>query len=548
MGVRVEAGLLIGIGSATFCATSLALVFGVLTPALSGLGLIAGAIGGTLAWRATASSGQARPQGADLAAAALFGVVALRQFLWLLVERDGQVLTWDYFNYGDLPLHITYIQFFANGAPFWPENPVFTSSRLQYPIGIDVFQAMLLQLGVPLAAGLALVGVLASALTALGLLRWAGGLALLAFLLSGGLGEPQGLAWKNLFLALFVTQRGFLFAMPAGLLLLASWRRRVVRGEGGLVPGWVEGALWGSLPLFHLHTFLLVSLLFALWTLTERRLREARGALLVALVPATLGVLAVTDFFRAASLLGWQPGWTIGDEGLVTFFFRNFTIYPALLAWAALAAARSRDRALVLTLVPALAVWAALFFVKLAPWAWDNTKVMVWCYLLTLPAVGHALAGVPARARAGLLVLWLLPGSVSVANATVGHQGYVLYERREVEAVCEALRVAPIGERIAVAPTFNHPVALCGHPLVAGYGGHLWTYGIEPRAVEEKLARLMDGRPDWERAASELRARFLFWGQREAEAHPGSPRPWETSRRLAAEGAWGRLYDLASAK
>ena len=548
MGIRVEAGVLVGVGAGTFVSSLLALAGGSLTPAVSALGLALGAACGVIAGRATAP-GPVRWHAGDLAAAGVFGVVALRQFLWLLAERDGEVLTWDYFNYGDLPLHITYIRFFANGAPFWPENPVFTSTRLQYPIGIDVFQAMLLHVGVPLAFGLTLVGLLASALTAMSLLRWGGGLAVLAFVLSGGLGESQDLAWKNLFLALFVTQRGFLFALPAGLVLLASWRRRLIEGEGALVPAWVEGALWGAMPLFHLHTFLLVSLMFAAWALAVRRLRQARRTLFVALLPGTLGVLFVTDFFRATSLVGWKPGWTIGDDNPLLFFLKNFTIYPALLAWAAIAAHRNRDRLSALTLFPALVIWAALFFVKLAPWAWDNTKVMLWCYLLSLPAIGRALSPVPPLARGALLLLWLFPGIASVADATVGPEhGYVVYQRKEVEQVCEALRAAPVDARLAVEPTFNHPVALCGHPLVAGYGGHLWTYGIDPRFVETRLAALMDGHDDWELAARELRARFLFWGPREAEAHPGSRRPWETSRRLVGEGRWGRLYDLASAK
>ena len=44
----------------------------------------------------------------------------------------------------------------------------------------------------------------------------------------------RAVEWKNLFLALFVPQRGFLLALPAGLLLLWSWRRRLLRGEPGL--------------------------------------------------------------------------------------------------------------------------------------------------------------------------------------------------------------------------------------------------------------------------------------------------------------------------
>ncbi|HET7292128.1 MAG TPA: hypothetical protein VFM88_06880 [Vicinamibacteria bacterium] len=548
MGIRVEAGALVAVGVGTFVACLLALALGSLTPGASALGLLAGLTCGVLAGRAVAPVG-ARPAAGELAAAGVLGAVALRQFLWLLAEREGEVLTWDYFNYGDLPLHITFIRFFANGAPFWPENPLFTATRLQYPIGIDLFQAMLLQAGLPLASGLALVGLLASAATAAALLRWAGGLAVLAFVLSGGLGDSQDLAWKNLFLALFVTQRGFLFALPAGLLLLACWRRRFLEGGPALMPAWVEGLLWGTLPLLHLHTFLLVSLMFALWAAATRRAREAWPTFRVAVLPATLGVLLVTDFFRASSLLGWKPGWTMGDDHPVAFFLKNFTIYPALVAWAAWEAHRSRERTLALTLFPGLAVWAALFFVKLAPWAWDNTKVMVWCYLLTLPSIGRALSSLPFAARAGVLTLWLFPGIGTMANATLGREhGYVVYQRWEVDEVCGALRSVPIAARVAVEPTFNHPVALCGHPLVAGYGGHLWTYGIDPRFVETRLKALLDGQPDWERAAMELRARFLFWGSREAQAHPGSRRPWEASRALVAEGRWGRLYDLSSAK
>jgi hypothetical protein len=546
VGLRVEAGVLVGVGVATLAASLLALAGGGLAPAMSALGLVAGGICGVWAGRATPPR-VARFHPYDLAAAAVFGVVAIRQFLCLLVEREGEVLTWNYLNYGDLPLHLTYIRFFANGAAFWPENPLFTLTRLRYPIGADLFQAMLLQVGVPLGSGLVLVGLLASAATALALLRWGGGLAVLAFVLSGGLGPVQDLAWKNLFLALFVTQRGFLFALPAGLLLLASWRRRLIEGECGLLPSWVEGLLWGTMPVFHVHTFLLLSVMFGVWALATRRIGDARRTLLVALAPGTIGMLLVTDFFRASSLVGWKPGWTIGDDNLLVFFLKNFTIYPGLLAWATLAVLRRGARSLCLTLFPALAIWAALFFVKLAPWAWDNTKVMVWCYLLTLPAIGSVLSPLAPSARAGLLVLWLFPGIGTVANATVGREhGYFVYERAELEQVCAALQAAPIGARIAVEPTFNHPVALCGHPLVAGYGGHLWTHGIDPRFVEARLSALLDGQPDWEGAARDVHARFLYWGPREARAHPGSARPWEASRALVAHGRWGRLYDLAS--
>jgi len=57
------------------------------------------------------------------------------------------------------------------------------------------------------------------------------------------------------------------------------------------------------MPLFHVHTFLFVSLMFAVWMPLSRRSPGAFGALLFALAPASWSVFEVTHGFRAASLV-----------------------------------------------------------------------------------------------------------------------------------------------------------------------------------------------------------------------------------------------------
>ena len=67
---------------------------------------------------------------------------------------------------------------------------------------------------------------------------------------------------------MFVTQRGLLYAIPAGVLLLWHWREKFFRQgaqgqEGrrsGPLPFWVELSLYASMPLFHVHTFLALSI------------------------------------------------------------------------------------------------------------------------------------------------------------------------------------------------------------------------------------------------------------------------------------------------
>jgi hypothetical protein len=538
---RLTAALLAFMAAATLLAAVFSLVAGALSTVIAVASLLAGALVGYAACGATRPA-QPRPLTAlDGIAIALLCVVAVRQFGWLAYEKDGLLRTWNAFNYGDLPLHWSYVAFLANGARFWPENPVFTGARLQYPFGMDLFNALWARIDVPIALGLAVTGLVASALLGVALRGWGGALAILALVLSGGFASSE-LAWKNLFLALVVPQRGLLFALPAGLLLLTSWRDRLLRGRDGALPVWVEGLLWGAMPLFHLHTFLLLSVMFALWTAAGQRLRAAAPIVAWALAPATWGVLMVTNWFRAASLVGWAPGWVVGDTPIVPFLATNFALLLPFAAWL-LFRARA-DFEVRWTVLPALALWLGLFLVKLAPWAWDNTKVMIWCYLLLMPALGAALAGLAPLWRYTLLAAWLLPGAITVTQATFGHHGYEILDVAETEAVCRAFAPLPVGARTAAMQTFNHPVALCGHPLVAGYGGHLWSHGIAAAEVEARLGALMSGAPGWEADARWLGARYLFWGRREAEAFAGSPRPWEASRPLVAEGAWGRLYAL----
>ncbi|MCG6924531.1 MAG: hypothetical protein LJF30_04360 [Acidobacteria bacterium] len=566
------AGALVFASTAVWVGACLAVLNGAVSSWVAWAALLSGAAAGAVAaWRTAAAAAgdvpaetaaslvawlQGLPKLEALALTA-FAVVSLRQFGWLLFARGDLLLTLLPNNYGDLPLHWTYVQHFAGGAPFWPESPIAVGERLRYPLGVDLLTALLVVVGVGARVVWPLLGLAGAAAAALALRRWGGALAVAGFLFSGGLaGFPllwtgrlldyqDAVAWKNLYLALFVPQRGFLLALPVGLLLLWSWRRRLLRGEAAL-PAWVEGVLWGSLPLVHLHTFLLVSVVYAVWALGGRRLEAAGPTLAWAVVPATWGVWQVSDGFRAVSLVGWQPGWVIGDENPLVFLAVNFGVFLPL-ALAALALAwRERRREELLVLGPALAVFAALFFVRLAPWAWDNTKVMLWCYLLALPPIGSLVLARLRRPWAALMVVGLLfSGAVSVTAASLGRGPRLeVLSLSEYDAVCAALASRPLTERVAAAPTFNHPVALCGHPLVLGYGGHLWSHGIDATEVERGLKAVLGGAPGWREEARAIGAELLFWGPREDVAYPDSLRPWEGEIEPLASGWWGRVYPL----
>src|SRR5207248_7679628 len=77
---------------------------------------------------------------------------------------------------------------------------------------------------------------------------------------------------------LFVTQRGLLYAIPAGLLLLWQWRVKYGSDSGRekqLLPVWAEYILYATMPLFHVHTFIALSIVLLVLFLTRPAARSS---------------------------------------------------------------------------------------------------------------------------------------------------------------------------------------------------------------------------------------------------------------------------------
>lgn len=563
----------------------LGIVFGFadsgLNPRLAAWALAGGALTGifSLVLNPFAATRRKRLTGIEWSVIVAFALFSLRSFLWLIFTNGDSIQVLSPNNLGDLSLHLTYIRFLANGAAFWPDNPIFAGGKLTYPLGLDLFNSLLSLTGVDDFRGLIWVGLVGGLCAGMALWKWGGAFTMAGFLFNGGVAGfailraqkfadfQSELAWKSLPLALLVTQRGLLFALPAGLLLLCSWRARFFeRDEAGWrLPRWGEVLLYASLPVFHFHTFLFLSIVLAVWFLA---IPEARRSLAItvgaAFIPATALVLLVTGFFKGASILGWKAGWMWDDPAWVgqcaTFAPSSPRLAAALLFWPvnfgvlplfvfALVFKLSRakpHRASSTLLYTALGIFLLCCFVKFAPWEWDNTKLMLWSYLVVLPFLWRELIGRwPWRLRAPACVLLFFSGFVSlIGGLDDTHTGHEIARRSQLTGVASAIRGIPISERFIGWPTYNHPLLLLGRKMALGYTGHAWSHGLDWKPTAEKVESVLHGDPDWQRLCGELGVRYLIWGAEESENIPDSPQPWKTRASLVAHGEWGTLYDI----
>jgi hypothetical protein len=591
--------------------------------------------------------------------AVCFAVFAVRSFCWLLYIDSSELKIQSPNNLGDLSLHLTMIKNFANGVPLWPDSPIFVFSKLRYPAGIDLFNALLSLVHVDLLIGLVWVGLLASLAIFYGFYRWGGTFAVAGFLFNGGIAgfqflktfkflDYQGaaadiahkpIAWKSIVLSMLVTQRGWLYAIPAGLVLLWHWREKffsqspvagvdssaiglakaddpgsiqgndpgqatAVNARGynkGPLPWWVELSIYASMPLFHLHTFIALTIVLIVGLFFERVpgieiftdapiRRHAAAMLIAAFIPATFFVWLTTDQFHAASVLKWHPGWAQDSTEFAAPFFRlgpkdfgsstsfglllqkiwngviaplfqfwlpNFGLWvPLVLGLVGLCGWRiwkgkwrwgDKPPADIAFVIAAVVIFAFGYFVQTAPWEWDNLKLMVWGYFLILPFLWSDIIGrwaFPERAATCLLLFG--SGFVTLLGGlSAGHPGFGFIERARLDHIGTALRPLPVEARFATYPTYNHPVLLQGRKVVLGYPGHLWTEGFDYGKANDQLTALMNGSANWRDAAKALGVRYIFWGQDERTNYQSSSRPWEATAFLVASGDWGAIYDLA---
>jgi hypothetical protein len=504
--------------------------------------------------------------------ALIFLAFAARVFLQLIWTEDGTIKVLSPNNLGDICLHLSHINFLASNPHFWPENPIYAFDKLRYPIGMNLFNAELKLIGIEPRLGIIMVALLCSVITFRALFLFGGPFIVAAFLFNGGLAGMQflhnwqlqdfqaKLPWASIPLALFVTQRGLLYSIPAGLLLLAHWRSLFSdRPEAARLPGWGEWLLYATMPIFHLHTFIFLSFLLLWWFLFGNPNWRLHLLRLVALsiIPATFLVYCITGFGKT-NALAWQPGWmNPSGESPWWFWFNNFGfVLPlsfALLVYLCIPERHDvyhQKIALRRFFFPAVIAFIACGLIRFAPWAWDNTKLFFWAYILLMYCIWEAfLRRWHTLIRIPILVALFFSGFISLIGGLVPgrENGYGIGDQAEWDGVADNLKNFPPQTVFATYPTYDHPVLVNGHRVVLGYEGHLWSHGLDYQPYLQLLNKAMLGEFGWEDAFRQLNADYLFWGNFEQQNYPGTTRAWEHLP-VVGESPWGRIYDLRGLK
>lgn len=457
--------------------------------------------------------------------------------------------------WGDWNQHLAQTTSFAYADNLPPQLNVLSGQKITYPLMMNFLSAILVKGGFGLLEGMKVPGMFLI-LSGLGMLMTftrvlAGPKAVLLtpilFYLFGGWGfvnffndllhnqghtlgyllahQPHNytqtwgavpipnINWINPVFAYLIPQRALLFGFPLALsimtllfLALGSRDRRLFLAAGLIAV---------LLPLVHTHSLLFL-LFFTLplvplsWRILSGK-RKRRwsdlsiwGYFLVPVVVVAIPQAAwLSHGVDPGNFFRFQFGWTAHTDNFLWFWLKNLGLYFPL-AIAAIIWLRKRNYPLLAFTVSAGFVWILANLYVFQPWDWDNSKLLVYWFVVSLPGVAAMLVWLADRGRvmkAGVVVMIVsmtFAGTLDVSKAAQWQSYKTLLFDAPSQEFATYVRDHSSKDSIwLTAQQANNPVAvLGGRRIVLGYTGWLWSYGLRYHDREVAVKHMFEAQPD----------------------------------------------------
>jgi hypothetical protein len=220
---------------------------------------------------------------------------------------------------------------------------------------------------------------------------------------------------------------------------------------------------------------------------------------------------------HASEFIDWHYGWVKGDSNIIWFWLKNTGIFILLVIIGLIVSYTSQrkdaddtNKRLRLFVSPFLLLFIIANAIKLAPWEWDNIKVLIYCFIAGLPFVAIALSwgwksGKLLSATAAVIfVSLILSGAIDVWRTVSGQIKFLLFNPDSVRVAEQIKTKTPPNALFLNAATYNTAVALTGRQSLMRYTGNLFSYGIDYAGREADVKTMYAGGP----AADALLAKY----------------------------------------
>ncbi len=401
--------------------------------------------------------------------------------------------------------------------------------------------------------------------------------------------------WGNAVSTLLVPQRGFLLGLPLAVIVFTQWwlsdtnstvETTDGQGEGDKAKGKKQkktsskteptsqpstlppsrfplpvrrmiaaGIVAGLIPLVHAHSFVVVMGVGACIALLQRRWRDWITFGVVASLVALPQMWWSThnSAVDAGKFFAWEFGWDHGQENILWFWLKNTGLFIPLAVAAMLWRVNKGalvSRRLLTFLLPFTLCFIVPNVLKMAPWVWDNIKVLFYWWLAFAPLVAilisrlWRLGGVRRIAAVVLFVCVTLAGALDVAAIVLRENKYEVFLASGISFAEMMKRETPPQAVVIHAPVHNHPVFLTGRRSLLGYPGHVWTHGLEFGQREAEIKRVYAGANDARETLRKYGVDYIVVGPIERNMMNVNEQFFSTFQLVGEAGEY-RLYKIS---
>jgi uncharacterized membrane protein len=186
---------------------------------------------------------------------------------------------------------------------------------------------------------------------------------------------------------------------------------------------------------------------------------------------------------------------------------------------------------------------------KMAPWIWDNIKVLFYWWVASAPLVAILLARLwrkgPALKFLALVLFGCITfaGALDVAAIVLRSNQYQVFDSNGV-GFAELVKAKTEPRSVIIhAPVHNHPVFLTGRRSLMGYPGHIWTHGLDYTQRESEIRRIYAGGADAPLLLQKYGVQYAVVGPHERDLMAVNERFFSRFQVIGEVGGY-RLYKI----
>lgn len=523
-------------------------------------------------------------------------------FIKSIYTNEDSIIAGNRLVWTDWPIHFAIISSFVQSNNIFPQNPQYAGQILTYPFFSDFLSAVLQVLGENIKNSLVIPGIVLS-IAFITNLYYFGNLitrskrisvaGIFVGIFSGGIGfvyffndlisssdklktllqppheytfyQEKGLWFFSFLYSELLPQRSFLFGLPLFFLVLIFLIIGLIKEEKRILV--LAGIALGIMPFFHMHAFISIimfNLIFLPLTFATTLKHEGVSGLkrqimdvvFFFIIPAA--VIALPQILLLFSLnlnevIAWHTGWMNQNENIFWFWFKNTGLFLPLLVYGLL---KNKLSPLEFNVaISALFLFIVCNLFQFAMWPYDNLKIMTFWYLICAFIVAKVLAKIYKNSVVGKVMVIVLifsltaSGLIDISKIIHGNDTKIqIWSKNDIE-ISRALitNTLPNQTVLAAAQHDNPASALAGRPVIIGYPGNAWSWGLKDWSQREADVHALFKGDSYlaPLLIEKYKVRYVLISQRERNFEPEvNEKYFSQIGTLVAAGSNYRIYKL----